>query len=114
MLASSLIDSKKWSEAKYSLNPFLEHRPPREVCILMSKIEEGETNNPQKINAWVSRSNFGELNKIWICRISNVSQNEWAAVSDSGYFNSLEWSKPALPVNVSSSIESLMNFVNAI
>ena len=60
----------------------------------MSKIEEGETNDPQKVNAWISRSNFGELSKIWICNISNITQNEWTSVSKGGYFNTLEWKQP--------------------
>ena len=57
----------------------------------MSKIEEGETGDPQKINAWISRSNLGKLSKIWVCQISNISQIQWTSVSKGGYFNTLEW-----------------------
>ena len=60
----------------------------------MAKIEEGESGNPQKINAWVSRSNLGKLNKIWICQISGTQQEQWSPISLSGYFNSLEWKYP--------------------
>ena len=60
----------------------------------MAKIEEGENNDPQKINSWINRSNFGRLNKIWICKITNVHQFEWSSLSKSGYFNSLEWRYP--------------------
>ena len=38
-------------------------------------------------------ANFGELNKVWICRITNNSQNNWTSVSDLGHFNSLEYKK---------------------
>ena len=69
----------------------------------MSIIEKGDSNDPQKINAWISRSNFGELNKIWICQINKTSQEEWTSVSNSGYFNSLEWKKPELFKNIISS-----------
>ena len=93
LLSSSLIDSQKWEDAKKCLSPLLDHKPSYEVCILMSKIEEGETNDPQRINAWVARANFGELNKVWICRITNNSQNNWTSVSDLGHFNSLEYKK---------------------
>ena len=37
--------------------------------------------------------NFGELNKVWICSITNVVQKEWTSVSESGHFNSLVFKK---------------------
>ncbi len=114
LLAESLIDDQKWGEARKQLNTLLEHKPSKKVCLLMSKIEEGDSNDPQKINAWISRSNFGDLNKIWICRISNISQEKWTSVSDSGYFNSLEWKKPTgISQLQSSNIETnIINYIN--
>lgn len=94
LLTESLIIDKKWDEAKKQITSLLEHKPSKEVCLLMSKIENADSNDPQKVNAWISRSNFGDLSKIWICRVSNISQANWSSVSSSGYFNSLEWSKP--------------------
>ena len=90
---SSLIDSEKWEDAKKCLSSLLDHRPSYQVCILMSKIEEGATNDPQKINAWVTRANFGELSKVWICSITNNIQSDWTSVSESGHFNSLVYKK---------------------
>ena len=89
ILTESLIENENWQEAKKQLSSFLEHKPKREVCLLMAKIEEGDTNDPQKINSWITRSNFGKFSKIWVCRISNASQLEWSSVSKEGYFNSL-------------------------
>ena len=57
----------------------------------MAKIEEGDSGNPQKINAWISRSNLGKLSKIWVCQISGIPQSQWTPISNQGYFNSLEW-----------------------
>ena len=94
LLTESLIENENWQEAKQQLSSLLEHKPDREVCLLMAKIEEGDTNDPQKVNSWISRSNFGNISKIWVCRISNVSQSEWSSVSKSGYFNSLDWKYP--------------------
>jgi uncharacterized membrane-anchored protein len=113
-MAESLIDKQKWSEAKYQLTSLLEHKPSKEVCLLMSIIEAGDSNDPQKINAWISRSNFGELNNIWICRFSNVSEEKWASVSKAGYFNSLVWKKPeSLTELASSDIESnIIKYIN--
>ena len=114
LFAEALIDSQKWTDARNQLNTFLEHKPSKKVCLLMSKIEEGASNDPQKINAWISRSNFGDLNKIWICKISNISQEKWASVSNSGYFNSLEWKKPSgISKLQSSNIETnIINYIN--
>ena len=92
----TLIEIEKWVEAKKQISNLLEHKPSKEICLLMSKIEEGDTNDPQKVNAWISRSNFGDLNRIWICSITNISQLNWSSVSDSGHFNTLEWKKPRL------------------
>ena len=60
----------------------------------MAKIEEGDNGNPQKIDAWISRSNVSKLSKIWICRISGLPQTEWTSISQAGYFNSLDWKYP--------------------
>ena len=97
LLAESLVETKDWTEAKKQLSSLLEHKPDRDVCLLMAKIEEGDSNDPQKINSWITRSNFGKLNKIWICRISQLQQTEWTAVSKAGYFNSLDWEYPSDP-----------------
>ena len=60
----------------------------------MAKIEEGDNGDPQKIDAWIARSNLGKLNRIWICQISGLSQIQWTPISKAGYFNSLEWKYP--------------------
>jgi len=114
LMAESLIDKQNWMEAKNYLSSLLEHKPSKEVCLLMSVIETGETNDPQKINAWISRSNFGELNYLWICRISNISQEKWSSVSNGGHFNSLVWEKPqSLTELPSSDIESnIIKYIN--
>ena len=103
LLTESLIENENWQEAKKQLSSLLEHKPNREVCLLMAKIEEGDTNDPQKVNSWISRSNFGNLSKIWVCRISNISQSEWSSVSKSGYFNSLDWKYPRNNIEFNSS-----------
>ena len=94
LITESLIEQENWTEARKHLSPLLEHKPDKIICMLMAKIEEGDTNDPQKINSWISRSNFGKLNKIWICNISKLQQNEWSSISRAGHFNSLEWKQP--------------------
>ncbi len=94
LLAESYIDNQNWDDARLQIKSLLSHKPTREVCLLMSKIEEGYSGDSYKINAWISRSNLGKLGKIWICHISGISQTKWTSVSKSGYFNSLEWKYP--------------------
>ena len=96
LIAESLISEEKWNEARKSLSELLEHKPEKEVCLLMSEIEKGDSNDKQKVDAWLSRANFGEMSNLWICGITNVSQQQWTSVSNSGYFNSLEWKKPSM------------------
>ena len=103
LLTEALIDEKLWVEARNKIQTLLEYKPSKEVCLLMAKIEEGESGDPQKIDAWVSRSNFGKSSKIWICRISKLSQNDWSSISKAGYFNSLDWKYPASIAQFSSS-----------
>ena len=85
------IEKQQWEEAKNQIKSLLEFKPAKEVCLLMAKIEEGYSGDPQKINAWISRSNLGKLSKIWVCHISGISQTQWTSVSKGGYFNTLEW-----------------------
>ena len=94
LLTETLIEEQDWINARNQIKSLLEHKPLKEVCLLMAKIEEGDNGDPQKIDAWVSRSNTGKLSKIWICRISSLPQTEWTSISQAGYFNSLDWKYP--------------------
>ena len=94
LLTECFIEEQNWEKARHLIKSLLKHQPLREVCLLMSQIEEGESGDPEKINAWISRSNLGKLNKIWVCHISRISQTQWTPVSKGGYFNTLEWRYP--------------------
>ena len=99
LLAESYIENQSWDDARLKIKSLLNHKPYRDVCLLMAKIEEGYSGDSHKINAWISRSNLGKLSKIWVCHISGISQTNWTSVSKAGYFNSLEWK---YPINISS------------
>tara|TARA_Y100000590_G_scaffold454809_1_gene602258 strand:+ start:5659 stop:6996 length:1338 start_codon:yes stop_codon:yes gene_type:complete len=94
LLTESFIEDENWDKARSQITSLLEHKPSREVCLIMAKIEENDGGDPQKINAWVSRSNFGKLGKIWICQITGSQQKNWSSVSKEGYFNTLYWKYP--------------------
>ena len=94
LLVESAIQEQKWERARKDIRSLLDVEPSREVCLLMAKIEDGDSQDIQKVNSWTLRSERGETKDIWICSISNNSQNYWSAVSEGGYFNTLQWKKP--------------------
>ena len=96
LMIEALIESKKWDDARNQIKDLLDVRPKKEVCLLMAKIEEGDSGDVQKINAWTQRAKDGAANNIWICTISKKSQQTWSSVSEAGYFNSLEWRQPIM------------------
>jgi len=96
LMVEAFIESKKWDNARNHIKDLLDVRPTKEVCLLMAKIEEGDSGDFQKINSWTQRAKNGAVNNIWICTISKKSQQTWSSVSEGGYFNSLEWRQPAM------------------
>ena len=96
LMVEALIERKKWDDARNQIKDLLDVRPKKEVCLLMAKIEEGDSSDVQKINAWTQRAKDGAANNIWICTISKKSQQTWSSVSEAGYFNSLEWRQPIM------------------
>ena len=96
LMVEAFVESKKWDDARNQIKDLLDVRPKKEVCLLMAKIEEGDSGDVQTINAWTQRSKDGAANNIWICTISKKSQQTWSSVSEAGYFNSLEWRQPIM------------------
>ena len=96
LMVEAFVESKKWDDARNQIKDLLDVRPKKEVCLLMAKIEEGDSGDVQKINAWIQRAKDGAANNIWICTISKKSQQTWSSVSEAGYFNSLEWRQPIM------------------
>ena len=96
LMVEAFVESKKWDDARNQIKDLLDVRPKKEVCLLMAKIEGGDSGDVQKINAWTQRAKDGAANNIWICTISKKSQQTWSSVSEAGYFNSLEWRQPLM------------------
>ena len=109
LLVESLISNKKWLEARNQIKDLLDLQPKREVCILMAKIEEGDSGDVQKINAWNMRSKNGEENNMWVCVITKRNQKVWSSVSEGGYFNTLEWKKPMILNQFNDELEVISN-----
>ena len=95
LMVEAAIQDNNWERARNQIKELLNFQPKKEVCLLMARIEEGDTGDIQKINAWTLRSNNGDESNIWVCLYSNYIQETWSSISDGGYFNSLEWKKPS-------------------
>ena len=96
LLIEASIFEKKWNNARSEIKSLIDVQPKKEICLLMAKIEEGDTGDIQKTNSWILRARNGEENNIWVCFFSNQSQEKWSSVSRGGFFNSLEWKKPIM------------------
>jgi len=90
------IRLNNWELARSNIKGLLSTKPSRELCLFMADIEAGEFNDIQKSDAWKLRAKTSDLENLWICKISNQPQHEWESLSQSGYFNSLEWKQPKM------------------
>jgi len=96
LLVDFSIYLNQWSMARNNIKGLIGTNPSREICLFMADIELGEFNDIQKSESWKLRAQNAELEYLWICNITNMYQKNWTALSESGYFNSLEWSRPKM------------------
>ena len=96
ILIDFAIYFNNWSVARDNIKGLIGSNPSREICLFMSKIELGEFNDIQKSEGWKLRANNTGSDYYWVCKITNNPQKNWSALSDSGYFNSLEWIQPKM------------------
>ncbi len=83
------IKNQEWNVARTNIKGLIGSNPSPEICIFMADIELGENNDKQKSDSWILRSENSIVENIWICKVTNQSQEDWNSISDSGYFNSL-------------------------
>ncbi len=83
------INKGNWKIARDNIAGLIGINPSKEICLFMADIELGENSDKQKSDSWIMRSENSFVENIWICKVTNQSQNEWTSLSSSGYFNSL-------------------------
>ncbi len=83
------IKKQEWEVARKNILGLIGPNPSAEICLFMADIELGENNDKQKSDSWIMRSENSIVQNIWVCKITNQSQQEWSSISDTGYFNSL-------------------------
>ena len=96
LLIDFAIYFNNWSIARDNIKGLIGSNPTREICLFMSDIELGEFNDIQKSEGWKLRANNAESDHYWVCKYTNNLQKDWSSLSDSGYFNSLEWNQPKM------------------
>jgi len=96
LLVDFAIYFNSWGTARDNIKGLIGSNPSREICLFMSKIELGEFNDTQKSEGWKLRANNAGSDYYWVCKFTNNPQKNWAVLSDSGYFNSLEWIQPKM------------------
>jgi len=96
LLIDFAIYSNNWSVARENIKGLIGSNPSREICLFMSEIELGEFNDIQKSEGWKLRANNAGSDYYWVCKFTNNPQKKWAALSESGHFNSLEWIQPKM------------------
>jgi HemY protein len=96
LLIDFAIYFNHWGIARENIKGLIGSNPSREICLFMSEIELGEFNDIQKSEGWKLRANNAGSDYYWVCKFTNNAQKKWSALSDTGYFNSLEWIKPKM------------------
>ena len=91
LLVYFAIKNLNWDIARENISGMIGANPSKEICYFMSDIELGENNDKQKSDAWIMRAENASSEDMWICRISNQTQDEWSTLSNSGNYNSLVW-----------------------
>lgn len=54
--AEGAVEAKLWGQARSQLQPLLTTRPDVRTCLLMARIEEGETGDSAKVMDWMRRA----------------------------------------------------------
>ena len=96
LLVDFAIHNNDWALAREKIKGLINFNPDREICELMALLEMGEFNDIQKRDSWMLRAENASFDEIWICQITNTPQKNWNSISESGYFNSLEWKRPKM------------------
>ncbi len=91
LLVYFAIKNLNWDIARENILGMIGANPSKEICYFMSDIELGENNDKQKSDAWIMRAENASSEDMWICRITNQTQDEWSTLSNSGNYNSLVW-----------------------
>jgi HemY protein len=92
-LATAAVDARDWCEARWALEPLVEHNPTARVCALMARIEGGEKRDAGRVREWLARAVRAPRDPVWLA--DGVVSEEWQPISPiTGVLDAFEWRVP--------------------
>ena len=92
-VANAAIEAHEWDEARASLAPYLDGRPPARICTLMARIEAGELGDKGREREWLARALRAPRDRAWIA--DGYVSDRWLPVSPvTGAVDGFEWKAP--------------------
>lgn len=121
-LAEAALTARLWGEARHHLDAAAAARPQpspaiaadaaapetaidaapatpsRRLCLLMARLEEGETGDVMAARAWLDRAIGTPPDPGYVCRQCGCESGEWQALCPQcGGFDTLVWGTPSAP-----------------
>lgn len=92
-VAAAAIEAHEWEEARDTLAPYLDGRPPARICTLMARIEAGELGDKGREREWLARAVRAPRDRAWIA--DGYVSDRWLPVSPvTGAVDGFEWKAP--------------------
>ena len=92
-VANAAIEAHEWEEARNTLQPYLDGRPPARICMLMARIEAGELGDKGREREWLARALRAPRDRAWIA--DGYVSDRWLPVSPvTGAVDGFEWKAP--------------------
>jgi HemY protein len=92
-VVNAAIEALEWDEARASLAPYLDGRPPARICTLMARIEAGELGDKGREREWLARALRAPRDRAWIA--DGYISDRWLPVSPvTGAVDGFEWKAP--------------------
>lgn len=106
-LAEAALAARLWGEARHHLTAAgavpadaaapsgTAGAPPRRLCLMMARLEEGERGDVAASRAWRDRALEAPADPAWLCRACGGESGEWQALCPHcGGFDTLDWDAP--------------------
>ncbi len=92
-VANAAIEAHEWEEARNTLQPYLDGRPPARICTLMARIEAGELGDKGREREWLARALRAPRDRAWIA--DGYISDRWLPVSPvTGAVDGFQWKAP--------------------
>ena len=97
-VAEAALAAQLWGEARRHLHAAIgdaAERPPRRLCLLMARLEEGEHPGSDMVRSWLERATGALPDPAYVCAACGDTSEVWRArCANCGGFDTLAW-RPA-------------------